>query len=132
MRRTPVLRTVAVALAIAAVLAGPGSAATKKKKKGTPTRAPTPTPAAVPTSTPTPAPELRKAAGSCLRYEAGAYIMLSEVGQPGRAFRIDSGTDITARPHRGARLRILYVDAPEGPIARKIMPGPNETSPAPR
>jgi hypothetical protein len=122
MTGTPLLRTLAVALAIAAVLAGPGSAATKKKGKATPTPAPT----AVPTSTPTPAPELRKAAGACLRYEAGAYIMLSEVGQPGRAFKIDSGTDITARPRRGARLRILYVDSPEGPIARKIMPGPVE------
>ncbi|MEO8055851.1 MAG: hypothetical protein ABI768_11905 [Acidobacteriota bacterium] len=130
MRRTPVLRTIAVALAIAVVLAGPGSAATKKKKKGTPTPVPTPAPTVVPTSTPTPAPELHKAAGSCLRYEPGAYIMLSEVGQPGRAFKIDSGTDITARPRRGARLRILYVDSPEGPIARKIMPGPaDETKP---
>ncbi|HEY3349514.1 MAG TPA: hypothetical protein VGM13_07060 [Thermoanaerobaculia bacterium] len=124
MRSTPVLRTIAVALAIAAVLAGPGSAAAKKKGKAAP--APTPTPTAVPTATPTPAPELRKAAGSCLRYEAGAYIMLSEVGQPGRAFKIDSGTDITTRPRRGARLRILYVESPEGPIARKIMPGPVE------
>jgi hypothetical protein len=52
--------------------------------------------------------------------------MLSEVGQPGRAFRIDSGTDITAHPRRGARLRILYVDTPDGPVARKIMPGPVE------
>jgi hypothetical protein len=126
MTATPLLRTLPVALAIAAVLAGPGSAAPKKKGKATPTPAPTPAPTAVPTSTPTPAPELRKAAGSCLRYEAGAYIMLSEVGEPGRAFKIDSGTDITARPRRGARLRILYVDSPEGPIARKIMPGPVE------
>lgn len=119
------MSTTALALAIAAVLAGPGSAATKKRKaKPTPTPAPTPTATVAPTTTPTPAPKLHKAAGSCLRYEAGAYIMLSEVGQPGRAFRIDSGTDITARPHRGARLRILYVDSPEGPIARKIMPGP--------
>jgi len=126
MTGTPLLRTLAVALAITAVLAGPGSAATKKKGKGTPTPAPTPTPTVVPTSTPTPAPDLHKAAGSCLRYEPGAYIMLSEVGHPGRAFRIDSGTDITARPRRGARLRIIYVESPEGPIARKIMPGPVE------
>ena len=130
MRRTPIPGLVAAVLAIAAVLAAPGSAATKKKAKATPTPAATPTPTVVPTSTPTPAPKLHKAAGSCLRYEAGAYIMLSEVGQPGRAFRIDSGTDITARPHRGARLRILYVESPEGPIARKIMPGPaDETRP---
>jgi hypothetical protein len=124
MSGTPLLRTLAVALAVAAVLAGPGSAATKKKGKVTPVPTPTPTAVPTPTPTPTPPPELRKAAGSCLRYEAGAYIMLSEVGQPGRAFKIDSGTDITARPRRGARLRILYVESPEGPIARKIMPGP--------
>ena len=120
------LRGVGVALAAAALLAGPGAQAAKKKKK----RAPTPTPTATPTPTPTPTPvppELRKAAGACLRYEAGAFIMLSEVGHPGRAFRIDSGTDITARPRRGARLRILYVETPDGPVARKIMPGPEET-----
>ena len=111
------------ALSIAALLASPGAAATKKKRKPTPT----PTPTAVPTPTPTPAPELRKAAGSCLRYEPGAYVMLSEVGHPGRAFRIDSGTDITARPRRGARLRILYVETADGPVAKKIMPGPEET-----
>jgi hypothetical protein len=114
---------VVAAVAVAAVLAAPGSAATKKKRKPTPT----PTPSASPTPSPTPGPELRKAAGSCLRYEAGAYVMLSEVGQPGRAFRIDSATDITAHPRRGARLRILYVETPEGPVARKIMPGPEET-----
>jgi hypothetical protein len=108
------------ALAAAALSSGPGAAATKK------TRKPTATPTPAPTQTPTPGPELLKAAGSCLRYEAGAYVMLAEVGQPGRAFRIDSGTDITARPRRGARLRILYVDTPDGPLARKIMPGPVE------
>jgi hypothetical protein len=108
----------ALALAIAVLAAGPGSAATKKK--------PTPTPTAAPTPSRTPGPELRKAAGSCLRYEAGAYIMLSEVNQPGRAFKIDSETDIAVRPRRGARLRILYIDAPEGPVARKIMQGPVE------
>ena len=118
------MSAIAGMLVLAAVLAGPGSAAAKKKKRKP---APTPTPTAVPTPTPTPAPELRKAAGSCLRYEPGAYVMLSEVGHPGRAFRIDSGTDITARPRRGARLRILYVDSPDGPVARRIMPGPDET-----
>ncbi len=114
------VRAAAAALAGVAILAGPGAAATRKK------RTPTPTPAPAPPQAPTPGPELRKAAGSCLRYEAGAYIMLSEVGQPGRAFRIDSGTDIAVRPRRGGRLRVLYVDTPEGPVARKIMPGPAE------
>jgi hypothetical protein len=120
MKGTRSPRATALTLAIAVLAAGSGSAATRKKKK------PTPTPTATPTPSPTPGPELRKAAGSCLRYEAGAYIMLSEVNQPGRAFRIDSGTDIAVRPRRGARLRILYVDTPEGPVARKIMPGPVE------
>jgi len=98
------------------LLAAPPSEAAKKRR-------PTPTPA--PTATPTPTPYLR-AAGSCLRYEPGAYIVLSEVGQPGRAFHIVAATEITAMPKRGARLRILYEDGPDGPIARKIMPGPEE------
>ena len=115
--------TRAACVVLAAVLAaGPAAAA---KRKRTPTPAPTPTP--TPAPTPTPGPVLHKAAGSCVRYEAGAYIMLAEVGHPGRAFRIDSETDVAVRPSRGARLRILYVDAPDGPVARKIMPGPEET-----
>jgi hypothetical protein len=121
MTKTRFRRAAAAALALAALAAGPGDAATRKKR---PT--PTPTPTATPTPSPTPGPELRKAAGSCLRYEAGAYIMLSEVDQPGRAFKIDAGTDIAVHPRRGARLRILYVDTSEGPVARKIMPGPVE------
>src|SRR5262249_21310228 len=112
----------ALALAVATVLAGGGEAAAKKKRRPTPTPTPTVTP--TPTPTPIPAPPLRKAAGACLRYEAGAYVMLSEVDGPGRAFRIDAQTDITARPRRGVRLRILYVETPDGPVARKIMPGP--------
>lgn len=113
----PSLRIVCLALA-GFLLAGPASGAAKKKR-----RVPTATPA--PTATPTPAPFLRSA-GSCLRYEAGAYVVLSEVGQPGRAFHIDSKTELTAAPRRGVRLRILYEDGPVGPIARKIMPGPEE------
>ncbi|MDL2717981.1 MAG: hypothetical protein PT977_09520 [Acidobacteriota bacterium] len=103
------------------LLAAPASGAAKKKKKKTPV--PTATPA--PTATPTPVPFLR-AAGACLRYEPGAYVVLSEVGQPGRAFHIDGRTEITAAPRRGARLRILYEDGPEGPVARKILPGPED------
>jgi len=34
--------------------------------------------------------------------------------------------DMVAHPRRGARLRILYVETPDGPVARKIMPGPVE------
>ena len=116
----------AFAFGLAALVTASVDAAAKKKARPTPTPSPTATPSPAPTP---PASELRKAAGSCLHYEAGAYVMLSEVGQPGRAFKIDSSTDITARPRRGARLRILYVDTPDGPVARKIMPGPTEEKP---
>lgn len=113
----------ATGLALAALLAVvPASGAAKKKR-------PTPTP--TPTATPTPVPFLR-AAGACLRYEPGAYVVLSEVGQPGRAFRIDASTEITAAPRRGVRLRILYEDGPDGPVARKILPGPEEGRDSPR
>ena len=109
-----------VCLALAGLLlAVPVSGATRRKKHPTPTATP------APTATPSPAPFLR-AAGSCLRYEPGAYVVLSEVGQSGRAFHIDGRTELTMAPRRGARLRILYEDGPEGPIARKIMPGPEE------
>jgi hypothetical protein len=114
----PSARTVCLVL-VGFLLAVPASGATKKKKIPVPTATP------APTATPTPVPFLR-AAGSCLRYEPGAYVVLSEVGQPGRAFHIDGRTDITAAPRRGARLRILYEDGPDGPVARKIMPGPEE------
>jgi hypothetical protein len=107
----------ALGLALAAfLLSAPASGDAKKKR-------PTPTPA--PTATPTPVPFLR-AAGACVRYEPGAYVVLSEVGHPGRAFRIDASTEITAAPKRGVRLRILYEDSPDGPVARKILPGPEE------
>ena len=109
-----------LAFASAGILSTPVSAAKKKPPTPTPTPSPSPTPTA------TPAPELRKAAGSCVKYEAGAYVILSEVGGPGRAFKIDSGTDVATRPRRGARLRILYVETAEGPVARKIMAGPVE------
>ena len=109
----------AVCLALAGfLLAVPAPGATKKKK-------PVPTVTPAPTATPTPVPFLR-AAGSCLRYEPGAYVVLSEVGQPGRVFHIDGRTEITAAAKRGVRLRILYEDGTDGPIARKIMPGPEE------
>jgi hypothetical protein len=110
----------------AILAAAPAPGATRKRKK-----VPTPTATPAPTATPTPVPFLR-AAGACLRYEPGAYVVLTEVGQPGRAFRIDANTELTAVPRRGARLRILYEDGPDGPIARKIMPGPEEGKDSPR
>jgi hypothetical protein len=105
-----------VCLALAVFLAAPASGAVKKGRL-------TPTPVSTPT--PTPIPFLR-AAGACLRYEPGAYIVLSEVGHPGRVFRINASTEITAVPRRGGRIRILYEDDPEGPVARKILAGPEE------
>lgn len=71
-----------------------------------------------------------RAAGACLRYEPGVYLVLSEVGQKGRVFHLDAATEITAAPKKGARLRILYDDGPDGPIARKILPGPTEETPS--
>ena len=117
----PSPRTVCLALVAGLLLVVPASGATKKKHL-------TPAATPAPTGTPTPVPFLR-AAGSCLRYEPGAYVVLSEVGQTGRAFHIDGKTEITAVAKRGVRLRILYEDGPDGPIARKILPGPEEAHP---
>jgi hypothetical protein len=128
MSRIPTVGVVALAMAVAAFAAGTPPTTSKKKKRPTPTPTVTPTPTPAP-PTPVPEPELRKAAGSCLHYEPGAYVMLSEVGQPGRAFKIDASTDIATRVRRGVRLRILYVETPDGPVARKIMPGPTEEKP---
>ena len=110
-------------LALAALLAAPprrprkrgGGSRRRRRRSPRPPRLPTPAP-----------PFLREAAGACLRYEAGAFLMLSEVGQPGRAFHIDAGTEITAVPERRAPQDPLRGDGPDGPIARKIMPGPEE------
>src|ERR1700686_2342511 len=88
-------RASCLAFAMLVLVVSPSEAAKKKR--------PTPTPTPAPTATPTPMPFLR-AAGACLRYEPGAFLVLSEVGQPGRAFHIDSSTEITATPKRGARL----------------------------
>jgi hypothetical protein len=118
MARLPDARALGLVMAFF-LIAAPAPGATGRKKKPTPTATP------APTATPTAVPFLR-AAGACLRYEPGAYVVLSEVGQPGRAFRVDGRTEITAVPRRGVRLRILYEDGPDGPVARKIMPGPAE------
>jgi hypothetical protein len=112
-------RAVSFALAVV-LLAAPSSEAAKKRR-----RTPTPTPTPAPTTTPTPVPFLR-AAGACLRYEPGAFLILSEVGQGGRMFHLDAATEVLVTPKKGTRLRVLYEDGPDGPIARKIMPGPTE------
>ena len=101
------------------VLVASGEADAAKKK-------PRPTP----TATPTPVPLLR-AAGSCLSYVPGKSLVLAEVGRTGKAFRIDSTTRIETRIRAGGRLRILYAEGPDGPVARSILPGPIVATPTP-
>ena len=101
--------------ALAAYGSGPAQAATKAKKKSKATSTPTPTP--------TPPPYLR-AAGTCAGFEPGHFLILAEVGETGRAFRIDEATSLETRPVRGTRVRVYYVEGPDGPIARRVMPGP--------
>jgi len=107
---------------LAAVLMGlsgtaPGLPAAKKKKP-------------TPTATPTPAP-LLKAAGSCLAWVPGKHLILAEVGTTGRAFRVDASTEIGVKVRVGSRLRVLYEESPEGPVARKVLPGPVVQKPTP-
>jgi hypothetical protein len=103
---------------LAALLgAAPGQAAPKKKPRPTPTATPTPQ-------------VLLRAAGSCLAWVPGKHLVLAEVGTSGRVFLVDSSTEIRAEVRVGSRVRILYVQGPGGPVARKILPGPVGTSPA--
>ncbi len=104
-----------LAVALAGSAPVPLQAATKKKPKSTPT--PTATP------TPTPPPYLR-AAGACLKYEPGQYLIVAEVGETGRAFRIDESTVLETTLVRGTRVRVFYLDGPDGPVAKRVMPGP--------
>jgi hypothetical protein len=105
-------------VAVLALAASPEGYAAKKK--------PLPTP----TATPTPLPILR-AAGSCLSWVPGKNLVLAEVGTTGRVFRIDSSTRIETKIRAGARLRVLYVEGPDGPIARSVLPGPIVATPTP-
>lgn len=84
-------------------------------------RAPGKPPAATPA--PTPVRTLR-AAGSCMEFTPGRHLILAEVGSTGRVFRVDEGTRIETEVKKGVRLRVLYVDTPEGPVARRVLPGP--------
>ncbi len=105
---------------LAALLgAAPGQAAPKKKPRPTPTATPTPQ-------------ALLRAAGSCLAWVPGQHLVLAEVGTSGRVFRVDASTEIATEVRVGSRVRILYVGGPEGPVARKILPGPVAASPAPK
>lgn len=74
---------------------------------------------------------LLRAAGACLRYEKDHFLVLAEVGTAGRVFHIDKSTVVAAKITTGARLRVLYVETPEGPLARRILPGPVDATPAP-
>jgi hypothetical protein len=92
----------------------PGAAQKSRRRKPAPT----------PTASPTPVP-LQRAAGSCVRYEPNQYVIVAELGQAGRVFRIDGETVIRVpRLKTGSRVRILFEDSPEGPVARRILPGP--------
>jgi hypothetical protein len=114
---------VTVTLLVGGLLTQPVDGAQRRKTK---TKA---TPTAVPT--PTPIPYLR-AAGACAKYEPGQYLIVAEVGETGRAFHIDSETVLEVKPKLGTRVRIFYLDGPEGPVARRVMPGPTAvTAPPP-
>lgn len=125
----------AAAFLLLALLLSP-SADAKTKKKATKKKAPRP----VPTATarpyygpPAPTPEnYLRAAGACMEFTPGQYLVLAEVGATGHVFRIDADTRIEADVRKGARVRVLYVDGPEGPVARKILPGPASATPPPR
>lgn len=109
----------ALGVAVLALAAPPEADAAKKK--------PGPKPTATPAPTPVP---LLRAAGSCLSFVAGKHLVLAEVGTTGRVFRVDSATRIETNVRAGARLRILYVEGPDGPVARRVLPGPVVEKPA--
>ena len=113
------LRNPAPLLALLLVLSGLQGAEAEAGKKAKAK----PKPTATPTATPTPPPYLR-AAGACVRYEPGQVLIVAEVGETGRAFRIDGETSIEVKPVLGARVRVFYVEGPAGPIARRVVPGP--------
>jgi hypothetical protein len=118
-------RACTLLLVLLLAAAAPSQAAKKRRAKK-----PRATPTPVVTPTPTPIPFLR-AAGFCLRYEKDHFLVLAELGQAGRVFHIDKSTTIAAKIATGARLRVLYVDTPEGPLAKRILPGPVEATPTP-
>jgi len=67
-----------------------------------------------------------------MEYTPGQYLVVAEVGATGRVFRVDGETKIETEVRKGLRVRILYVDRPEGPVARRILPGPIAATPPPR
>lgn len=131
--RRPVLPLLASALvALALLLPGPADAKTRRKRRA-PRKAARP-PAVRPyygPPAPTPPPWLR-AAGACMEFTPGQHLVVAEVGATGRVFRIDGETRIEADVRKGARVRVLYVDGPGGPVARKVLPGPVASTAAPK
>ena len=132
MRRPLVPLLAAALLALALVLPGPADAATRRRKK--PVRRPVPTPTARPYyGPPVPAPSpWRRAAGACMEYTPGQHLVVAEVGATGRVFRVDGETKIETEVRKGLRVRVLYEDRPEGPVARRVLPGPIAATPPPR
>jgi hypothetical protein len=53
------------------------------------------------------------------------------VGTTGRVFHVDAATEVGVKVSVGSRLRVLYEERPEGPVARKILPGPVVSGPTP-
>lgn len=115
-------------LVLVALLAAFGPAEGAGRKKKPKKKAATPTPTA--TATPTPIPYLR-AAGACSQYVPGQHIVVAEVGESGRVYRIDKDTVVGVKPRTGTRVRILFFDTPDGPLAKKILPGPVPVTPTP-
>ncbi len=112
-------RRLIVALLIALVLLPLPLWAAKRR------RAPTPTPTPSFYGPPSPVTAmLKRAAGSCMQFERDRFLTIAEVGETGRVFRIDPETILEVTPAVGIRLRLLYVEAPDGPIARRVMAGP--------
>jgi hypothetical protein len=128
----PLRHLLLAVLILAFGLAAPApGAGTSKRKLPAPPPKPTPIVQLGERYGPPTPPPLR-AAGSCLRYEPGQYVVLAEVGEVGHVFKIEEATEITATLRKGARVRMLYFEGIDGPIASKIMPGPIAGAPAPR
>jgi hypothetical protein len=131
MRRPPFSLATAALLLFALLLPDTAEGKkTKKRKYASPARTPTARPYYGPPA-PTPEPYLR-AAGACMEFTPGQYLVLAEVGATGRVFRLDADTRVEADVRKGSRVRVLFVDGPEGPVARKILPGPAAATPPPR
>ena len=112
--RRPLLPLAAAALLLLALLLpDPAEAKTNEEEEArSPARTPTARPYYGPPA-PTPEPYLR-AAGACMEFTPGQYLVLAEVGATGRVFRIDADTrDRGRRSKKGVRVRVLYVDGPE-------------------